>query len=357
MNRIAKRMLLLLCGVWSLTAAAQEKIHQVDEITVINYGDGRLLFREATSDKTPLQGEHRIIDGYRSEYILAGFKDGMYDGKYRHFKRNLLAEESDYKEGRLEGERKQYYGDGETLQSHASFVGGKLNGVIKNFFRDGKVETEKEYKMGVEDGFDHRYDSEGKLVLDQFYKAGRPDGKWVEHIVSNVGNYTRICYYKDGLRQGEWTETWENGSPRNQTSYKDGKKDGKYVTYSTTGNPLKSIGYKNDEKDGEEISYYTNGKIEKSVGYAGGKRNGLTREYFYDSGKLKSEYHFKNGLLEGDYKRFYEDGKLREEGRCEKDYEVYRKEYYDNGQLKSVAERDGGAWNTIERYNPDGSKK
>ena len=56
--------------------AAQEKVYQIDEVSVINYGDGRLLFRQLNDDKTPLQGEHRIIDGYHSEYLLATLKTG-----------------------------------------------------------------------------------------------------------------------------------------------------------------------------------------------------------------------------------------------------------------------------------------
>lgn len=64
-----------------------------------------------------MQGEYRIIDGYHSEYILASFKNGMYDGLYRHFKRNVLAEESTYKDGWREGYRKTYYGDGKTCRA------------------------------------------------------------------------------------------------------------------------------------------------------------------------------------------------------------------------------------------------
>ena len=73
----------------ALNVVAQEKVYQIEEVSVINYGDGRLLFRQQNDDKTPLQGEHRIIDGYHSEYLIANFKDGMYDGLYRHFKRNV----------------------------------------------------------------------------------------------------------------------------------------------------------------------------------------------------------------------------------------------------------------------------
>ena len=73
-----KIMLLLLFGVMVLTSTAQEKVYQIEEITVINYGDGRLLFRLSNEEKTPLNGSHRLIDGSHSEYILADFKDGMY---------------------------------------------------------------------------------------------------------------------------------------------------------------------------------------------------------------------------------------------------------------------------------------
>lgn len=79
-------LMFLLCGATLLNTSAQEKIYKIDEVSVINYGDGRLLYRHWDQDKTPLQGEHRIIDGYRSEYFIANFKDGMYDGLYRYYK-------------------------------------------------------------------------------------------------------------------------------------------------------------------------------------------------------------------------------------------------------------------------------
>lgn len=53
----------------------------------------------------------------------------------------------------------------------------------------------------------------------------------------------------------------------------------------------------------------------------------------------------------------YKDGKVREEGRCEADTEVYRKEYHSNGKLKSIAERKGGGWETTERYDSNGNKE
>ena len=304
-----KIMLLLLFGVMVLTSTAQEKVYQIEEITVINYGDGRLLFRLNNEEKTPLNGSHRLIDGYHSEYILADFKDGMYHGNYRHFKENKLLEECRYKEGNRDGLYKRYYGDGQTVQSERTFIDGKR------------------------------------------------DGKWTEHLSGNAGDVTRISFYKNGLPDGQWSETWKDGKPRSKSSYKDGKKEGGWIRYGKGGKPEKSTTYKNDEKNGEEITYFTDGTPEKSSNYLNGKLNGVTKEFYFESGKCKSEYTFKNGKREGAYKRYFDTGKLREEGRCEADSEVYRKEYYANGKLKSVAERKGGGWNTIERYDSEGNKE
>lgn len=46
-----KVILLLLLGAWVFTSVAQEKVFQVNEVSVINYGDGRLLFRELNEEK------------------------------------------------------------------------------------------------------------------------------------------------------------------------------------------------------------------------------------------------------------------------------------------------------------------
>ena len=328
-----KIMLLLLFGVMVLTSTAQEKVYQIEEITVINYGDGRLLFRLNNEEKTPLNGSHRLIDGYHSEYILADFKDGMYHGNCRHFKENKLLEECRYKEGNRDGLYKCYYGDGQTVQSERTFIDGKVNGVSRTYHSNGKVETEKVYKLGIEDGYDRRYGSDGTLTLDECYKDGKRDGKWTQHLSSNLGDMVRISFYKNGLPDGQWSETWKDGKPEKSTTYK------------------------NDEKNGEEITYFTDGTPEKSSNYLNGKLNGVTKEFYFESGKCKSEYTFKNGKREGAYKRYFDTGKLREEGCCEADSEVYRKEYYANGKLKSVAERKGGGWNTIERYDSEGNKE
>lgn len=42
-----------------------QKEYKIDQVSVVNVGDGRLLFQELKTEKA-LNGEHRIIDGYHS---------------------------------------------------------------------------------------------------------------------------------------------------------------------------------------------------------------------------------------------------------------------------------------------------
>lgn len=313
-----KVILLLLLGAWVFTSVAQEKVFQVNEVSVINYGDGRLLFRELNEEKTPLQGEYRIIDGYHSEYILASFKNGMYDGLYRHFKRNVLAEESTYKDGWREGYRKTYYGDGKTLQGEGTFVEGKLHGVCKSYYQNGKVETEVCYKMGDQDGCDRKYE-EGSLVRDTYYKDSKPDGNWVEHLSGSI-DFTRRSSYKNGLLTSEYSETLKNGNLRKKGTYKEGKKDGIWIEYRRdTGIPERSTTYRAGEKTGEEIRYFTDGKPESSKNYLNGKLEGISREYYYSNGQLKSEFTYKANKQHGPFKYLNGDGTVREAGRYEND--------------------------------------
>lgn len=79
-----------------------QKEYKIDQVSVVNVGDGRLLFRELKTEKA-LNGEHRIIDGYHSAYVLASFKDGFYDGGYKEYVDNILITEGSYKEGRKDG--------------------------------------------------------------------------------------------------------------------------------------------------------------------------------------------------------------------------------------------------------------
>lgn len=340
----------------TIAAFAQNDI-QVGRITSVNLGDGRWLFRQLDDDK-PLSGQHRIIDGYRSEYVLANFKDGLYDGKYEHYKNNVLIEAGAYKEGRKHGTFIEYFSDGKIVKSEKPITEGKVDGVVRTYYTDSTMESEKGYKNGQEHGRERRWNFGGKEPrLDHNYFEGVMDGKQTTRVSSNRGDYFEEKYFDKGVPTGKFLQTWPDGTVKTSGSYKNGKKNGLWTDNKKDGKPEREQTYEDGMLNGPTKSFFTDGSVEKITNYVNDNKEGLMQSFHYSTGKTASEYAYVDDVKEGPYKMFYDDGALREEGRCERGNEVYRREFYKNGQLKEVRERTSRGWETIESYNSDGTQK
>lgn len=160
MKRMNCYFLLLAASLCVLPLHAQKE-YPIDRITAINLGDGRILHREISGDK-PLDGEHRIIDGYHSAYILARFKDGLYNGDYEEYIYNKLKAKGSYKEGWKDGTFRKYDDEGRVTEEK-SYKSGKLDGAHRTFYTNGKLEMERFYKAGKQDGKDVYYEFDGTL--------------------------------------------------------------------------------------------------------------------------------------------------------------------------------------------------
>jgi len=79
---------------------------------------------------------------------------------------------------------------------------------------------------------------------------------------------------------------------------------------------------------------------------------------YFDNGNLKSEETYKNGVLDGESKYYYENGSVKAIHYNWKKWTVYQKNYYDNGKLKSEGGyRDFSKKGEWLYYNEDGSLK
>jgi len=350
---------IILCMVSGNTFAQKEL--QIDKVRVINDGDGRFVFYINDDDdkKETLNGKHRLIDGYRSEYILAEFKDGMFNGEYQHFRFNKLKESAQYKEGRRNGVTKEYFVDGETVEKESFYKEGKPDGLFKTYHHTGKLLYEKEYKNGLEHGFDRAYDVEtGKPTRDVKYINGKAENQKMQRILSDKGDYDISSNYANGLLDGGYAETYTTGQIKTKGAYKAGKKDGRWETYKADGLPDKVITYRNGLRDGESITYYTDGGVNEIINYADDKKDGISKAFYYQTGYPKEEYTYFKGKRNGPYKRYYDENNLKEDGRFENDTEVYMKTFYKDGQLESIKERKpGGTWTYLEYYHSDGRKR
>lgn len=132
-----------------------------------------------------------------------------------------------------------------------------------------------------------------------------------------------------GNRHGKWMKHYENGSIRYQGEFIHGKEIGvfKFYTEDNAKTPDFTKEY-SSKTDVIKVSYfYPDGKL-KSQGQMKEKNRIGNWIYYFKDGKTKlSEETYHNGLLTGDYKIYYVNGKLTE-------WSVYK-----NGELNGVSKR------------------
>lgn len=143
MNRIlALYIFLLLCG----TVSAQQIVEWSDLQTITDNSRRTVYYKKGR--KQPLRGKYRIIRGLDEECVK--FSDGMINGDYRRYRDGVLRESGIYAKGKRNSTFTEYYQDGVTPRKETPMQQGKIDGTVKTYFRNGKIEAEKEYKQSVE---------------------------------------------------------------------------------------------------------------------------------------------------------------------------------------------------------------
>jgi antitoxin component YwqK of YwqJK toxin-antitoxin module len=286
----------------ALSLQAQEL--KISDIEMINLGDGRLFARERKDEKA-VDGRVRIITGYTTEYIDAGFADGYADGKWEYYRHNTLSESMNYSKGFLNGEKINYYGDGTTMKEKVTLKNGKADGMIIRYSQNGKVEYEKGMKDGIDEGPERRYDETGKVVAETIYKNGKAEGK--SFALYNKGNsdaYTKTEYYKNGVLDGNYSEIYENGTVKVKGKYVNGKKDSLWETNKEDGSRKPTEEYKNGNVI-KRITYFTDGKVEMERNFdENSKQHGVEKKYDWETGALKTELNYVHGKQVGKQIRY-----------------------------------------------------
>jgi hypothetical protein len=147
------------------------------------------------------------------------------------------------------------------------------------------------------------------------------DGLDIKHAVAPGAGQDFLVEgtYRNGKREGVWTEYHSNGRVSAITGYVNGAKEGLHMEFDNTGTTILTITYHNnmrhgayklwnhsilketkmyrdDKIEGVAKSYYDDGTLQEEGAYINGLREGVSR--WYDSkGKLSIEYEYKNGEL------------------------------------------------------------
>lgn len=290
-------LLLLFIIAFSITAMAQERI-EITEMEMVNLGDGQQYATQKDEAKTPLNGKYRIITGYTTEYIDAGFKNGYADGKWEYYKDNILMNLVTYADGYVTGDVISYYPDGE-VKSKSEMLKGKANGTIVRYHSNGKKEYEASMKNGSNNGAERWFLEDGMLREETIYKDGKAEGKAFAHVnVGSSNEYKITRAYKNGQLDGTYSEVYTDGQAKTTGKYANGKKEGVWEYFKANGDRAKPTEeYKNDDLV-KRTTYYTNGEVEMIREMKNGRQHGIEKKYALN-GDLKSEKNFVDGKQVG----------------------------------------------------------
>ncbi len=265
-------------------------------------------------------------EGYSENGTL--ITEGLYDvkggktGLWKYYTDNgVNYEKINYVEDELEGENTTYYNDG-VLASKMNYKGGLATGYFESYYHNGQIKRHGWYNnLGQMDGLWKEYFANGVLNTVNYYYKGELNGEQkqygIEGEIYKVSNYefNKLLseqYFKpDGklLEKIEYPtlEKIEKFKHHNEKLHSTsemmyGIKHGKHVRYAFDGTKIKEGTYFNDEYHGKWVWYTKKGKS-KEGSYLYGDAHGDWKEY-HENKTLKEEYSYEYGNANGIWKSY-----------------------------------------------------
>jgi antitoxin component YwqK of YwqJK toxin-antitoxin module len=325
-------------------------------ITVFEYRNDYLVSRDLINrhdENGQKTGMWRIFHqngNIKEEQI---FKEGVLEGSSRIYtEAGRMLSDRTYREGNVveEGlvdrveavEEISYYKDGVTPKRKGIYLKAVPIG-MHIFYNNNGVPTKgiRYNENGVRtaegavnaseqrDGLWSTYFENGKLRAKGNYQSDRQNGEW--YFYFQDGKTEQIGNFSFGVMDGAWKWFHVTGVPLREEIYLRGKLNGMCVHYSDSGTIIAKGECVEGEREGEWLINV--GDVREEGNFIQGLKNGVWKT-FYNDGKLYHKGNFVQGDPDGKHEFYYPDGTLKEEqyyvmGRRERNW----KKYEENGSL------------------------
>jgi uncharacterized protein len=198
----------------------------------------------------------------------------------------------------------------------------------------------------INNGFNVFHYPNGKVSSEGYMHDGKPDGFWKTYyengVIKSEGGR------KNFLLDSSWRFYNDSSKLVLEINYREGKKNGLRSTFLKDETIVES--FIDDVKQGWTKKFYSDGVLKFKVFFIDGREEGTAREYSRDTTVItlieyKKGYiissdninRYRSGLKHGDWKWFYPDDNIKEEGTYnygKKD--GYFKQYDKQGNLVSI---------------------
>lgn len=263
------------------------------------------------------------------------FKKDLQDSVYKEwFENGKLALEANYKNNNLFGYRKTYYLSGKQQVLEEYIDSTKY---VQQFWLPDSLHTQTVIDGNGEATY---FYNTGTLKEFYTYKNGLPNGEFTERSI--YGYDLMTGFFQDGKKTGEWKYYYYTGSLEKISHYVNDRLSGKYEYYYDNGKLNVEGYYKDGEKDGSWIWYTNQGNRDMSGSFKMGKQDG-NWSYWFPNGQLSYTAQYKDDKKEGNWSYFYKDGSKFKNGQF-KNNEKHGlwQTWYENGKLLMTGNYSNG---------------
>jgi len=164
------------------------------------------------------------------------------------------------------------------------------------------------------------------------FEAGKEVGVFKYYSALSSDFPIIIKTFKKGTSMAKVQFFTEKGVLESEGEMEGENRVGKWFYYHSDGKTLMiEENYKNGVLEGEYKAYYKNGKMNEFLNYENGLLHGNTKRYA-DNGVLLDDLNYKEGKLHGLANYYNIEGKLIYTGNYENDEKVGDWEYFQNGK-------------------------
>ena len=187
---------------------------------------------------------------------------------------------------------------------------------IRNtFYSSGKIRTTGSYKNNKPEGVTREYNEQGNIINSWIYKEGfllgegilneegMKVGFWKEYYKD--GSIKAEGEYKNGLRIGKWTYYHKNKHISQTGNQSNGEKpDGERIWYYPNDTIRRIYNFRKGLEEGLMVEDSDSGKIITKGNFIEGEREG---DWFYEIGDHMEKGSYKNGLMYGEGVFYYKN--------------------------------------------------
>ena len=281
------------------------------------YRDGKRdgIFKEFDRNGRVVKKEE-----YRNDILVQTVKavEEKYDVKRSYYPDGSVKTIGTYKRGLPEGIFREYDAKGNLTDTAKVYSGGRLlsqgklddqgreQGLWREFYEDGKIKSEGNYKDGRREKEWNFYYNNGQVEQTGEYVKGKPSGEWIKYF--SDGKLNRHEFYENGKENGIMTEYSRDSVIIAKGNYIEGKKEG---VWNFNNNGYLAEGkFLEDREDGLWKQFSPDNKRVLFEGsFVDGQENG-EHTYYYEDGHIKELQHWRLGMREGTWKKYDMVGNL-----------------------------------------------